>query len=36
MAAAKVVSLAIRTLSKPIAASIKQQAHQHETFKKVK
>ena len=35
MAAAKVVSLAIKTLAKPIAVQIKHQAHQHEGFKRL-
>lgn len=35
MASAKIVSLAIRTIAKPIATHIKHQAAQHETFKKV-
>ncbi|KDN47957.1 optic atrophy 3-like protein, partial [Tilletiaria anomala UBC 951] len=35
MAATKIASLVIKTLSKPIAASIKQQAHQHERFRQV-
>ncbi|WFD27235.1 hypothetical protein MNAN1_002231 [Malassezia nana] len=35
MATAKIVSLAIRTIAKPIATQIKYQAAQHETFKKI-
>ncbi len=35
MATAKIVSLAIRTLSKPIAANLKQQAHQHDSLKRL-
>jgi len=35
MASAKIASLAIRTIAKPIATQIKHQAAQHETFKKL-
>ena len=36
MASAKLASLAIRTVAKPIATSIKHQAEQHESFRKVR
>lgn len=36
MASAKIVSLAIRTIAKPIATQIKHQAMHHEKFKKVR
>ncbi len=35
MATAKIATLAIRTLAKPIATQLKSQAAQHETFRKV-
>lgn len=35
MATAKIATLAIRTLAKPIATQLKSQAAQHESFKKV-
>jgi len=36
MATAKIATLAIRTLAKPIATQLKSQAAQHETFRKVR
>ena len=35
MATAKIATLAIRTLAKPIATQLKSQAAQHESFKRV-
>ncbi|KAF8305563.1 OPA3-domain-containing protein [Clavulina sp. PMI_390] len=35
MATVKLATLAIRTLAKPIAARLKQQAQQHDTFKQI-
>lgn len=35
MATSKILSLAIRTIAKPIATQIRHQAAQHESFRKV-